>query len=283
MKKLLFIVIVTASSLVVTQRGTAAETAQKPGKPDVKAELEELVGKVQAKLKDGKRTEAELASELKSFDELIAKHKSEKTDEVAQIVFMKAMLYLQVFENTEKGTEMLKQIKRDFPDTKPGQNVDNMLASLQQQEEAKKVQSALVKGSKFPEFAEKDTTGKPLSIASFKGKVLLIDFWATWCGPCVAELPNVLAAYEKHHKKGFEIIGISLDQDEAALKNFTKTKKMAWQQFFDGKGWENTLAVKYGIKSIPATYLIDGEGKIIGKDLRGDDLSKAVAEALAKK
>ena len=220
---------------------------------------------------------------LKSFDALIAKHKSEKTDEVAQIVFMKAMLYLQVFENTEKGTEMLKQIKRDFPDTKPGQNVDNMLASLQQQEEAKKVQSALVEGSKFPEFAEKDTAGKPLSIASFKGKVLLIDFWATWCGPCVTELPNVLAAYEKHHKKGFEIIGISLDQDEAALKNFTKTKKMPWQQFFDGKGWENTLAVKYGVKSIPATYLLDGEGKIIGKNLRGDDLSKAVAAALAKK
>lgn len=283
MKKLLFIVIVTASSLVVTQRGTAAETAQKPAKPDVKGELEGLVGKVQAKLKDGKRTEADLAAELKSFDALIAKHKSEKTDEVAQIAFMKAMLYLQVFENTEKGTEMLKQIKRDFPDTKPGQNVDNMLASLQQQEEAKKVQSALVEGSKFPEFAEKDTAGKPLSIASFKGKVLLIDFWATWCGPCVAELPNVLAAYEKHHKKGFEIIGISLDQDEAALKNFTKTKKMPWQQFFDGKGWENTLAVKYGIKSIPATYLIDGGGKIIGKNLRGDDLSKAVAEALAKK
>lgn len=283
MKKLLFIVIVTASSLVVTQRGTAAETAQKPAKPDVKGELEGLVGKVQAKLKDGKRTEADLAAELKSFDALIAKHKSEKTDEVAQIAFMKAMLYLQVFENTEKGTEMLKQIKRDFPDTKPGQNVDTMLASLQQQEEAKKVQSALVEGSKFPEFAEKDTAGKPLSIASFKGKVLLIDFWATWCGPCVAELPNVLAAYEKHHKKGFEIIGISLDQDEAALKNFTKTKKMPWQQFFDGKGWENTLAVKYGIKSIPATYLIDGGGKIIGKNLRGDDLSKAVAEALAKK
>ena len=96
------------------------------------------------------------------------------------------------------------------------------------------------------------------------------------------ELPNVIKTYEAHHPKGFEIIGISLDKDEQKLTNFTKEKKMPWPQFFDGKMWANKLAVKYGVNSIPMTYLLDGEGKIIGKGLRGEELETAVSKALAK-
>ena len=110
----------------------------------------------------------------------------------------------------------------------------------------------------------------------------IVDFWATWCGPCVAELPNVLKAYEKHHAEGFEIIGISLDKDKAKLESFTKEKNMPWQQFFDGLFWNNKLSTKYGVNSIPATYLLDGEGKIIGKNLRGEALEAAVAKALGR-
>jgi len=93
----------------------------------------------------------------------------------------------------------------------------------------------------------------------------------------------VLKTYEAHHKDGFEIVGISLDQEEQKLTSFTKDNKMTWVQYFDGKGWKNKLAVKYGVNSIPATYLLDGQGVIIGNDLRGDDLEQAVAKALAKK
>ena len=264
-------------SLLTNHSACAADTT------GAEAELKGLVTKVESKLKDGKKTEADLAEELKAFDNLLAKHKDEKTDEVAQILLMKGMLYLQVLDNTDKGVAAIQQIKRDFPDTKPGKEADKILESVKAQEEGKKISRSLVEGSKFPDFEEKDVAGKPLSIAGYKGKVVLVDFWATWCGPCVMELPNVLETYKKHHGKGFEIIGISLDKDKEKLTNFTKAKEMSWQQFFDGKMWENKLAVKYGIHSIPMTYLLDKEGKIIGQGLRGEELEGAVDKALAKK
>ena len=128
-----------------------------------------------------------------------------------------------------------------------------------------------------------DVSGQPLSVAGEKGKVVLVDFWATWCGPCRAEMPNVIAAYKKYHDQGFEIIGVSLDHEKAELSSYLKDQNIAWPQFFDGQGWTNALAVKYGVDAIPANFLLDGDGKIIGKELRGDDLDQAVATALAKK
>jgi len=260
-----------------TPTGVAADT--NAAATDLKA----LVTKVNAKLQGGKKTEADLAPELKEFDALLAKYKGEKTDDVAQIQLMEAMLYLQVFNNTDKGVEMIKQLKTDYPGTKPAQNADRILDSVKQQAAAKKIQSGLAEGTKFPDFNEKDSTGKPLSIANYKGKVVLLDFWATWCGPCVHELPNVIKSYDTHHKQCFEIIGISLDKDQEKLASFTKEKNMTWVQYFDGLVWQNKLAVKYGVNSIPATYLLDGQGTIIGKDLRGEDLENAVTKALAKK
>ncbi len=261
-----------------------ASAPQKPG--SAQQGLQAIVTKIQAKagkLGQGPKTEKDFADELKEFDTLLARHKGEKTDDVAQILYMKAMLYVQLLDDTQKGGALFKQLKTDFPETKFAEGVDGIIANLEQMEAVKKIQRSLVIGAKFPDFQEKDITGKPMSIANYKGKVVLVDFWATWCGPCITELPNVLATYEKHHAKGFEIIGISLDQTEQKLTDFTKAKKMPWQQYFDGLAWQNKLAQKYGVNSIPATYLLDGEGKIIGKDLRGENLEKAVAAALAKK
>jgi peroxiredoxin len=249
---------------------------------DAKEELKELVTSIQTKLKAGKNTEKDLAENFAQFDKLLAAHKGEKTDDVAQILLMKAMLYIQVLDDEAKGLPLLTQLKKDFPDTKPALAVDKILESFEKQRASKEVQRKLAVGAKFPDFDEKDLAGKPLSIARFKGKVVLVDFWATWCGPCIGELPNVLKAYEKYHGKGFEIVGISLDSDRAKLDKFIAERKMTWPQYFDGQGWQTKLAGVYGVNSIPATYLLDGEGKIIAKNLRGEALEEAVAKALKK-
>jgi thiol-disulfide isomerase/thioredoxin len=111
--------------------------------------------------------------------------------------------------------------------------------------------------------------GREVDLSKMRGKVVLIDFWATWCGPCVQELPNVLKAYKELHPKGFEIIGISLDSDKEKLESFVKDKGMDWPQFFDGKGWKNEMATTYDIHSIPAMWLVDQKGMVIDTAARG--------------
>lgn len=133
-------------------------------------------------------------------------------------------------------------------------------------------------GKKAIEFNVKDLDGNALSLQKYRGNVILLDFWAVWCGPCVAEMPNVKGVYEKYKDANFQVIGINLDQRREILIGYLQKEDITWPQFFDGNGWENRVAKMYGISAIPQMYLIDGEGVIRKSDVRGPALEPAVAE-----
>jgi thiol-disulfide isomerase/thioredoxin len=135
-------------------------------------------------------------------------------------------------------------------------------------------------GKPFP-MKFKAVDGREVDLEAMKGKVVLIDFWATWCAPCVAELPKVKEAYDKLHPKGFEIVGISFDEDKAELEKFVKDKQMAWPQFFDGKSWQSVFAQQYGIQGIPSMWLVNKEGKLVDLAAR-DGLAAKVEKLLAE-
>ena len=127
----------------------------------------------------------------------------------------------------------------------------------------------------------KATDGREVDLSKMKGKVVLVDFWATWCGPCMKELPNVKAAYDRLHDKGFEIVGISFDNKKEALNHVLKKEKMEWPQYFDGRGWENRIGEKLGIESIPTMWLIDRKGNLREMNAR-KDLVAQVEKLLAE-
>lgn len=120
--------------------------------------------------------------------------------------------------------------------------------------------NSIVEGGAFPALEFAGLGGEQISLANLKGKVVLIDFWATWCGPCRSVMPDLVETYKEYHDKGFEIIGISLDKDQSQLENYMKETGMTWRQYYDGLGWNNKVAKRFGVRAIPHVVLIDKNG-----------------------
>ena len=183
-------------------------------------------------------------------------------------------LFKQTFYNnsTAENEALLQQIPANL------QN-DEAIARIKELTDKQKKTAV---GTLFVDFEMQTPEGKTVKLSDYvgKGKVVLVDFWASWCGPCRREMPNLVEAYAKYKGKNFEIVGVSLDQDGAAWKEAIKKMDMTWPQMSDLRFWQSEGAQLYAVNSIPHTVLIDGSGKIIARGLHGEELQAKIAEAV---
>lgn len=173
---------------------------------------------------------------------------------------------------TPEGTEMLKKLAAGS-DARQAEAAKGILE--------RREKLAVLK-SKPVELAFTAADGHPFDIANLRGKVVLLDFWASWCGPCMREMPNVVSIYSKLHEKGFEIVGISLDQDKGAMEEAMKQQNMTWTQYFESGDGENKIAKSFGVLTIPSTWLFDKKGLLREQGLRGEELAAAVEKLIAE-
>ncbi len=191
---------------------------------------------------------------------------NENKDNLIPAAYINAVAYMLGYD----------ELKKLLPDTAPYYNhpamagVKRQLAALEKRRP----------GMPFTDLTMNDTEGKARRLSEWcgKGNYVLVDFWASWCGPCRQEMPNVVANYKKYHEKGFEVVGVSFDNKAEAWKNAIKSLGMPWPNISDLKGWQSAAASTYGINAIPANVLLDGSGKIVAVDLRGGDLGAKLKE-----
>jgi len=194
---------------------------------------------------------------IKAVDKISADFVNKHTN--SYVAPLAVIRLLQATQNVAEAEQLFNMMPAKIRSSGLGQYINQQL-------EESKINAI---GSVIKDFSQKDTSGNAVTISSFRGKYVLLDFWASWCRPCRMENPNVVAAYNKYHDKNFTILSVSLDQAKPAWLNAIKMDGLTWSHVSDLKGWGNEVATLFHIQSIPQNLLIDPNGKIIAKNLRG--------------
>lgn len=187
--------------------------------------------------------------------------------------------------DSKKIETMYNSLDESLKISKPGKAIKTKLAELKTPSVGAKAAPnapAAAPAQLRTDFSAPNPQGKTISLKESLGKVTIVDFWASWCGPCRRENPNVVAIYNELHSKGLNIIGVSLDEDPVKWKEAIAKDKLTWTQVSNLKGWEDPIAKQYKVESIPATFILDKSGKVVAQDLRGDELKAKIIELLGK-
>ena len=209
---------------------------------------------------------AEAVENLEGFLDAQVERKPEEAT-LARYMLAQSHLALERFDETEA---LFKEILESG-------STNRKIVGMASRELARvKILRKLTIGSPAIDFSTVSSEGEKVTLSAFKGKVVLLDFWASWCAPCRQEMPNVKKVYEDYNGKGFEIIGISLDESREKFKGYVNMYALPWVQIFDGKGWMSRIGQLYAVNAIPATVLLDQQGNIRYKNVRGKELRRAV-------
>ncbi|GAL84993.1 hypothetical protein MYP_2221 [Sporocytophaga myxococcoides] len=227
-----------------------------------------------------------IMTELKGLQEKSRKLTMASIDSVLPSLSVFSMVnYLDFQSDLPFLKKIADEMNKAYPNSKYtkllSSEVEKALAMKKQEEEKEKLSKVSV-GKKAPEIALPNPNGKIIKLSDYKGKYVMIDFWASWCGPCRMENPHVVELYKKYKDKGFNILGVSLDEDKEKWKNAIMKDGLIWEQVSDLKGWASSVNPVYEVQAIPLTYLVDKEGTIVAKNLRGQDLTNKLEELFGK-
>lgn len=286
-KKQRFIVLIEGGeNIEVTADGTENGAAQIKGSANNDyyqklLGLYKVMSEKSAKWQD-EYAKAEQKKDSKKIAEIQQAFEAESKDFTAKVKAMipemgtsLAALFATNFLNPEVEMSTIFDLAQKFEKERPNMKQGQIFVG-----NAKRMRGIQI-GDSAPEITLNTTGDKPLSLSSLRGKVVLIDFWASWCGPCRQENPNVVKAYNRFKDKGFEIFSVSLDKDKTAWVKAIEKDGLLWPSHVsDLKYWQSAAAQTYGVNGIPATFLLDKDGKIIGKNLRGEALEKKLEEVL---